>query len=129
MRQLLLALILIAVPVAAFSGYEIYASKSAAAAENGLGDLSAFKTIVSDVNALVEKGDLAAAAKRITDYETAWDQAETAIRPHDQEQWRNIDDANDATFSAIRKSTPDIAAVKAALATLIATLNDPSKAP
>ena len=129
MRQLFLALILIAVPVAAFSGYEIYASKSAVAAESGLGDLSAFKAIVSDVNALVEKGDLAAAAKRITDYETAWDQAETAIRPLDQEQWRNIDDANDATFSAIRKSTPDIAAVKAALATLIATLNDPSKAP
>lgn len=104
-------------------------SNTAVAAESGLGDLSNFKTIVADVQALAEKGDIPAAAKRITDYETAWDQAETAIRPLNQAQWGNIDSANDAAFSAIRKSKPDAAAVKDALATLMATLNDPSKAP
>ena len=90
---------------------------------------SSFKTIVADVQALVEKGDIAGAKARITDYETAWDQAETAIRPLDQTQWGNIDQANDAAFGAIRKSSPDPAAVKGAIATLVATLNDPTKAP
>ena len=129
MRQVFLAVMLIAMPVAMFSGYELYASNTAIAAETGLGDLSNFKTIVADVQALVDKGDIPAAAKRITDYETAWDQAETAIRPLNQAQWGNIDSANDAAFSAIRKSKPDAAAVKEALASLMATLNDPSKAP
>lgn len=129
MTQVFLAVVLIAVPVAMFSGYELYASNTAVAAESGLGDLSSFKTIIADVQALVDKGDIPAAAKRITDYETAWDQAETAIRPLNQAQWGNIDSANDAAFSSIRKSKPDAAAVKDALATLMATLNDPSKAP
>ena len=72
---------------------------------------------------------MAGAAKRITDFETAWDQAETAIRPLNQTQWGNIDQASDGALSAVRKSKPDPAAAKAALATLMATLNDPSKAP
>jgi hypothetical protein len=128
-RQILLAVALVAVPVGAFSAYELYTVKSVQAASTGLGDLSSFKTIVADVQALVEKGDIAGAKARITDYETAWDQAETAIRPLDQTQWGNIDQANDAAFGAIRKSSPDPAAVKGAIATLVATLNDPTKAP
>lgn len=128
-RQILLAVTLIAVPVAAFSAYELYTVKSVQAASTGLGDLSSFKAIVADVQALIDKGDIAGAKARITDYETAWDQAETAIRPLDQTQWGNIDQANDAAFSAIRKGTPDPAAVKAAIATLGATLDDPTRAP
>ena len=128
-KQILLAIALIAVPVGLFSGYELATTNGAAAAQSGLGDLSKFKAIVADVRGMVDKGDIAGGAKRITDYETAWDQAETAIRPLNQTQWGNIDSANDAAFSAIRKSNPDAAAVKAALATLMATLNDPSKAP
>ena len=129
LKQILLAIALVALPVGLFSGYELSTTHGAAAAQVGLGDLSAFKTIVADVQAMVDKGDIAGGAKRITDYETAWDQAETAIRPLNQTQWGNIDSANDAAFSAIRKSKPDPAAVKDALATLMATLNDPSKAP
>jgi hypothetical protein len=129
MKQVFLAIVLIAIPVAMFGGYEFYAASTAVAAESGLGDLSNFKAIIADVQALVDKGDIARGAKRITDYETAWDGAETAIRPLNQTQWGNIDSANDAAFSSIRKSKPDPAAVKDALATLMATLNDPSKAP
>ena len=128
-KQIGLAVALIAAPVAIFTGYELYTVNSVQAAATGLGDLSAFKTIVADTQALVDKGDMAGAQKRITDYETAWDQAETAIRPLNQAQWGNIDMANDGAFSAIRKSTTDPAAVKAALATVMATLNDPTKAP
>ena len=129
MKQIFLAIVLIAVPVALFSGYEFYSASTAVAAESGLGDLSNFKTTIADVQALVDKGDIPAAAKRITDYETAWDGAETAIRPLNQAQWGNIDTANDAAFSTIRKATPDPVAVKSALAALMATLNDPSKPP
>src|SRR5262245_16832545 len=106
MRQFLLALVLIAVPVALFTGYEIYRPGAAIAASSGLGDLSQFKTIIADVQALADKGDMAGAAKRITDFESAWDQAETAIRPLDQAAWGNIDSAADAALRAVRSSPP-----------------------
>jgi len=128
-RQIALAVALIAAPVSVFTGYEIVAVHSAQAATAGLGDLSDFKKIIGDVQALLDKGDIAGAAGRITDWETAWDQAETAIRPLDQTQWGNIDQASDAALSAVRKHTPDLAAAKSAVAALMATLNDPTKAP
>ncbi|MEQ1769424.1 MAG: hypothetical protein ABL879_06245 [Devosia sp.] len=127
MKQLLLAIVLIAVPVTLFSGYELYQSNTAQAASPGLGDLSTFKTIIADVQGLADKGDIGGAAKRITDFEAAWDQAETAIRPLDPNAWGNIDGAADAALSAVRRSKPDAAAVKSALADLLTVLNDPSK--
>jgi hypothetical protein len=129
MKQVFLAIFLIAVPVAMFSGFEMYHSSTAVAAEGGLGDLSSFKAIIADVQSMVDKGDLAAASKRITDYESAWDSAETAIRPLDQTQWGNIDAASDGALSAVRSSKADQASAKAAVDALMAELNDPSKAP
>jgi len=128
-KQFLLALVLVALPVTLFSGYELYPSRTAQAASTGLGDLSTFKTIISDVQGLAEKADMAGAAKRITDFETAWDQAETAIRPLDQTQWGNIDMATDGALKAVRAPQPQPDRVKSRLATLMAELNDPSKAP
>ncbi|MGV8953835.1 MAG: hypothetical protein ACOH2M_22240 [Cypionkella sp.] len=127
MKQVLLAIVLIAVPVTLFSGFQIYSSGSAQAASSGLGDMSAFKTIIGDVQALTDKGDMAGAAKRVTDFETAWDQAETAIRPMSPSQWANIDQAADGALKAVRASTPAPDKAKAALARLMAELNDPSK--
>jgi len=129
MKQLLLAIALIALPVALFSGYEIYGARTAQAASTGLGDLSSFKTIITDVQALADKGDMPGAAKRITDFETAWDQAETAIRPLDQTGWGNIDMAADGALKVVREAKPQPDKVKSTLATLLAELNDPSKAP
>jgi hypothetical protein len=129
MKQLFLAIILIAVPVALFSGYEFYATSNAVAAETGLGDLSNFKTIIGDVQALVEKGDLPGASKRMTDWETSWDAAETAIRPLNQTQWGNIDQASDAALSAVRSKKADQASAKTAVDALMAELNDPTLAP
>ena len=129
LRQLVLAIGLIAGPVALFSGYELYGAGSVQAAPAGLGDLRDFKTIIADVQALLDKGDISGAGKRITDWETAWDQAETAIRPLDQTGWGHIDQASDAALSAVRKSSPDLASAKAAIAGLMSELNDPSKTP
>lgn len=125
LKQILLAIVLIAVPVAAFTGFEVYARSTATA--SGLGDLSAFKAIISDVQALAVKGDLSGAAKRITDWETAWDSAETAIRPLNQAEWGNIDSASDDALSALRAAKPVPDDVNKALAALMAALNDPSK--
>lgn len=129
MKQLFLALVLIAVPVAMFSGYEFYSSSTATAAETGLGDLSNFKTIIGDAQALIGKGDLVGASKRMTDWETAWDAAETAIRPLNQTQWGNIDQASDAALSAVRSKKADQAGAKTAVDALMAELNDPTQAP
>lgn len=128
MKQVLLAICLIAAPVTLFSGYQILTSDPALAASNGLGDMSAFKAIIGDVQALTDKGDMGAAAKRVTDFETAWDQAETAIRPMSPLQWGNIDQAADGALKAVRVSPPAPDKAKAALATLMAELNDPSTA-
>jgi hypothetical protein len=129
MKQVLLAIILIAVPVALFSGYEVYAAKTAPASQAVLGDLSSFKKIITDVQALVDSGDMVGASKRITDWESSWDQAETAIRPLNQTEWGHIDQASDGALSAVRASSPKPDDVKAALATLMAELADPTRAP
>ena len=129
MKQIVLAIVLIAVPVALFTGYELYSPSAAQAEGAGLGDLSSMKTIIADVQTLADKGDLPGAAKRITDFESAWDQAETAIRPLSPTQWGNIDEASDAALKAVRASSPSPDKVKATLAALMAELNDPTKAP
>ncbi len=126
MRQFILALALIIAPVAIFAGLRHYVG-SAPAETAGLGDLSQFKIIISDVQSLVSKGDLPAAARRITDYETAWDQAETAIRPLDQIGWNNIDAASDAALKALRQSPPSTDRIDKSLAALMAALDNPAK--
>ena len=74
MKQFLLALMLIAVPVVAFTGFEMkFGAKSAiAAGATSLGDLSKLKAIIADVQAIADKGDLVAAEKRIRDFENDW---------------------------------------------------------
>ncbi|WP_315918240.1 hypothetical protein [Mesorhizobium sp. SP-1A] len=126
MRQILLAIALIVAPVAAFTGVELYAGNAPAKTAT-LGDLSSFKSIISDVQILASKGDLPGAAKRITDYETAWDQAETAIRPLNQTDWNNIDAASDAALKALRQSPPSADKVNKTLAALMAVLDNPAQ--
>jgi len=126
MRQIFLAVALIAAPVAAFTGFELYAN-TAPAYTAGLGDLSSFKAVVADVQGFAAKGNLAGAAKRITDYETAWDQAETAIRPLDQNSWNNIDAASDAALKALRQSSPSADTVTKTLAALMTVLDNPTQ--
>lgn len=126
MKQILLAIALIIAPVAAFTAFELHASATAAKTTD-LGDLSSFKAIIADVRTLASKGDLGAAAKRITDYETAWDQAQTAIRPLNPNDWNNIDAASDDALKALRKSTPSAAEVDKTLAALAAVLDNPAQ--
>lgn len=130
MKQILLATALIALPVAAFTGFNLYtseASVAAAASSAGLGDLSAFSAIVTDVQALATKGDLAGAKTRIKDFETAWDEQASALRGKDGNAWGSIDDAADAALAALRAGTPDAAEVGATLTALQTTLQNPAQ--
>ena len=129
MKQFLLALLLIAAPVAAFTGFEMkFATTPAVAAgTTSLGDLTSLKTIVTDVQAIADKGNLAAAEMRVRDFENAWDVASKTMKALNKDDWGNVDDAADAAMKDLRESAPDAAKVKVSLAALMASLNDPSK--
>ena len=128
MKQLLLATALIAVPVAAFTAFNFYqAGASVTATATGLGDLSALTGIITEVQTLAVKGDLAAAKARIKDFELAWDDGEKGLKPLDGAHWHLIDDAADTAFTELRASQPDPAAVATALAGLQAALTNPAK--
>ena len=129
MKQLLLATALIVFPVGAFTAFNVYATGPSVAAAStaaaGLGDMSAFSGIVTDVQTIAATGDLAAAKARIKDFETAWDDQAATLRALDGNAWGTIDDAADAALGALRAGTPDATAVDTALAALQATLTSP----
>jgi hypothetical protein len=124
MKQVLLATALIALPVAAFTGFNLYAAKASvgASAVVGLGDMSTFATIITDVQAAATKGDVATAKSRIKDFEIVWDDNSKGLRPLDPAHWDLIDGAADAALTAVRASTPSPARITETLAALQASL-------
>lgn len=128
MKQLLLATALIIVPVAAFTTFNLYAAVSGAQAAT-LGDMSPFTVIIADVQSIAASGDFVAAETRITDFETAWDDAAAAMRPLDTVSWGNVDMASDAALDALRTTVPVADTVNGSLVILLAELNNPAIAP
>ncbi len=123
MKQFLLAAVLLAGAVAAFFGGRMWLAPSATGT---LGDMSAFSAIVTDVQGIAKTGDPVAAEVRITDLETAWDDAAASLHPMNPEAWGRVDGAADAALSALRAGTPDAAEVEATLAALQTALADPT---
>jgi hypothetical protein len=110
MKQFLLAAMLVAVPVAAFTAFQLYFHANASAADTSLGDLSSMKVIITDVQSIAE---------------TAWDEAEAKLRPMNKAAWANVDAAADAALHTLRKA-PEAAKVTETLAALVAALDNPS---
>ncbi len=127
MRNLLLSVALIAVPVAGFAAVETWLMPAPAGqtASAGLGDLAPFAAIVTDTQTIAATGDLAAAQTRITDLETAWDEAEPALRAADANAWGVVDTSIDDALSALRRKTPSPVEVNDTLAALQETLAGP----
>ena len=126
MKQVILAIALIALPVGIFAGGYRHMAQAAASPAPGLGDLSALSAIVTDTQATAGTGNLAAAERRITDFETAWDDDAAKLRPLDPGQWGAIDDAADAAIGALGAGSPEAGKVTTTLVALGAVLADPA---
>lgn len=124
MRKFIAALLVATAPVIALPLVAAIPTASAATVTE-LGDLSNLSAIAMDTQKIAKTGDLVAAEKRITDFETAWDQAAGTMQPLSPPKWHAVDVAADRAIEGLRAATPNQSDVDAALAGLVAELDNP----
>lgn len=90
---------------------------------SSLGDLTAFRSIATDVATIVNQGDLPAAKARIKALELAWDSAEAGLKPRAADDWHVLDKAIDRALKSLRADAPSQAECRAALTALLKTFD------
>jgi hypothetical protein len=93
-----------------------------AAPTSKLGDLSRFRVITQDTRDLLDRGVQGGATARVTDLETAWDDAQAKLKPRDPAAWTTLDGKIDTVLRELRSTSPDAASEKDALDALLAAL-------
>jgi uncharacterized membrane-anchored protein len=88
-----------------------------------LGNLSAYATITTDMQAMAAHNDLGGAKKRAKDLEVSWDDAEAGLKPRDSGKWHQLDDEIDAVLTSVRAGNPKQSDCTAALKALETTLD------
>ena len=91
-------------------------------AASPLGDLSEFRTITQDTLLLLNAGNQDGATTRVTDLETAWDNAEAHLKPRSRATWTEIDGKIDTVLRELRATSPTPDREKNALSTLLDAL-------
>ena len=95
------------------------ATGTTAVATSPLGDMSAFIVITQDTLDLLTAGKQADATTRITDLESAWDNAQATLKRRNPDEWTAVDDKIDTVLRELRSTTPNAATETAALQALL----------
>jgi uncharacterized membrane-anchored protein len=85
-------------------------------------EIAKFRTIAAGTLAKLDSGDQAAATTRVTDLETAWDDAQPTLEPKNEQAWHFLDSEIDQVLTSLRAPNPDKATEVKALNTLLTSL-------
>ena len=124
MKKLFLTFAILALPLSSPSTFAVN-SAYAATTNSKLGELSSLRKIVSDTLTLVNAGDMKGAVKRVTEFETAWDNSAAKLKKLDKKTWVKIDEAADVALSTVRYSSSTAEEKKKDLTDLISLFDDP----
>ncbi len=94
-------------------------STQPAAPASPLGDMTAFITITQDTASLLNAGKQSEATARITDLESAWDNAAATLTRRNPDAWHAVDDKIDAVLRELRSTSPNVTTEQTALQALL----------